>query len=160
MKLVIIIAVALLLLGGGGAGAYFYFKHPAEAATGAAGEVAKVEKDKKKDDKDAKPSSFVKLDPLVLPVVGNDGVTEVVSLVVAIEAPDDAAKAKVTYLAPKLRDVFIQDMYGVLTKDVVMKDGIIQVTLLKDRLRKLSVKVLGQDSVNDVLIQTVQQRAM
>lgn len=150
-----IAVVALLLLGGGGTGAYFYFKHPAEAATDATGKVKEAEK---KDEKEKTPSSFVQLDPLILPIIGKDGLTQTVSMVIVIETPTDETKKEVAYMAPRLKDAFIQDMYGALTKDTIMKDGVIQVGALKTRLHTIGVKVLGDEMVKDVLLQVVQQR--
>ena len=157
MKPILLALVAFILLGGGGAGAYFYFKQPAEAATGVIGEHAKAEKSRKHGE-DA--SSFVQLDPLILPVVGKDGLTQLVSLVIVIETPDEAGKQHVTYMAPKLKDAFIQDMYGALNHEDVMRGGIIEVTALKNRLQKVSERVMGEGVVNNVLLQVVQQRPM
>lgn len=159
MKTVLVAIVALILLGGGGAGAYFYFMKPAEAATGASGEHEKAEKSAKKKDAHAV-SSFVQLDPLILPIINKDGVTQVVSLVIVIETPDEAGKAQVTYMSPRLKDAFIQDMYGALSQDAMMRDGIIQVGALKSRLQKVSTHVMGDGVVNNVLLQVVQQRPM
>lgn len=158
MKLVIIAVVALLLIGGGGTGAYFYFQHPAEAATDATGDVKKVEKEKKGHGEEKEQSSFVQLDPLILPIIGKDGLTQTVSMVIVIETPSEETKKEVTYMAPRLKDAFIQDMYGSLAKDAIMKDGVIQVGALKSRLRSIGVKVLGDEMVTDVLLQVVQQR--
>ncbi len=165
MKILMISVVALLLLGGGGAGAYFYFKHPAEAASGAVGEHAEAEKTKHKKGSEhgeqAAVSQFVQLDPLILPIVGRDGLTQVVSMVVVIETPDEAGKAKIEYLSPRLKDAFIQDMYGALSDEEAMsQNGTIQVTALKNRLQKVSNKVLGDGMAKDVLLQVVQQRPM
>jgi len=153
-----IVVVALLILGGGGAGAYFYFQHPAEAATDATGDVKKVEKEKKGHGEEAAQSSFVQLDPLILPIIGKNGLTQTVSMVIVIETPTEESKKEVAYMAPRLKDAFIQDMYGSLSKDSIMKDGVIQVGELKTRLHSIGVKVLGEDMVTDVLLQVVQQR--
>ena len=153
-----IVVVALLIIGGGGAGAYFYFKHPAEAATDATGDVKKVEKEKKGHGEEKPASSFVQLDPLILPIIGKDGLTQTVSMVIVIETPTEESKKEVAYLAPRLKDAFIQDMYGSLSKDSIMKDGVIQVGALKTRLHSIGVKVLGEEMVTDVLLQVVQQR--
>lgn len=159
MKIVVIAVMALLILGGGGAGAYFYFKQPAEAATDPTAKTADADAEKKKKEKEkAEPTAFVQLDPLVLPVIGKDGLTETVSMVIVIETQSEATKAEVAHMAPKLKDAFIQDMYGSLTKDTVMKGGVIQVGALKSRLHGIGVKVLGEDMVKDVLLQVVQQR--
>lgn len=159
MKKIMIMLVALLLIGGGGAGAYFYFMKPAEAAQ-TEGEIdKKAEKKSAKKEKDDKAHvEFVELDPLILPIIDDSGVVQTVSLVIAIEvsAPENAGK--VNALAPRLKDAYIQEMYGVLNKHAALKGGIIQVNILKERLNEISAKVLGEDVVDDVLLQVVQQR--
>lgn len=162
MRLAIIAIVALLVIGGGGFGAYIYFAKPAEAAvTEAGGEVKKGEEHAKKGEEgghgEGGATEYVKFEPLILPIVDNEGLTQVVSLVVAIEVSSAEDKTTVTNLMPRLTDAFIQDMYGVLNGEA-MKGGIIQVGFLKDRLNKVSAKVLGGEIKSNVLLQVVQQR--
>jgi len=159
MKLLIIAAFALLLLGGGGAGAYFYFKQPAEASSGAAAEHAEGSKKKSDGHGGVAQSTFVQLSPLILPIIGKNGMTQTVSMVIVIETADPANQAQIEHLAPRLKDAFIQDMYGVLSQeDVAMKDGVIQVNTIKTRLHKISQKVLGEEVAKEVLLQVIQQR--
>ena len=101
---------------------------------------------------------YLELDPLILPIVDSKGVSQTVSLVIAIEVPSSSAKIKAENKAPKLKDAFIQDMYGVLNKHAALKGGVLQVDVLKKRLNRVSVEVLGEENVNDVLLQVVQQR--
>ena len=65
---------------------------------------------------------------------------------------------EVERLSPRLKDAFIQDMYGALNRKGSMENGVLQVSPIKERLNKISVKVLGKEKVNDVLLQIVQQR--
>lgn len=157
MKKMIILLVALLLLGGGGAGAYFYlFSNKAEAAVpeGEEHEKAAVAEG----EHGAPAFQFVEMDPLILPIVDNEGVSQVVSLVIALEVTDQATADEVKAMTPKLKDAFIQDMYGVLNKQAALKGGVIQVSQIKQRLNMISNKVLGEEKVHDVLLQVVQQR--
>jgi flagellar FliL protein len=165
MKMIIIAVGAILVLGGGGAGAYFYFSQTAEAAAGAeAGEHAEAKAEDAHASGDAgghgeeSHVEFVELDPLVLPIVDDSGVSQVVSVVVALEVADAAMAAEVEKMSPRLKDAFIQDMYGVLNRHAALKGGVIQVSLLKERLNKISTKVMGENKVKDVLLQVVQQR--
>lgn len=164
MKLAVIALVAVLLLGGGAAGAYFYFDKPAEASAGPVDEAAKAAHDAKSDEAAegaVKPvTQFVQLDPMILPIIGDTGIMQNVSLVVSIEVPDEASAAEVKRLSPRLKDAFIQDMYGALNRKSAMQNGVIQVNTIKQRLNNVSVKVLGKDKVNDVLLQIVQQRGV
>jgi len=155
MRVILIALGALIILGGGAAGAYFYFLKPAEAS---AVDTIDYEKEAKKKDKHNEHFEFVELDPLILPIVDKNGVSQTVSLVIALEVPDADAKAKIIKLTPRIKDAFIQDLYGVLNKHAALKGGVIQVDILKKRLNKVSAKVAGQDTVHDVLLQVIQQR--
>lgn len=159
MRTILIALVALIVLGGGGAGAYFYFMKSAEAAP----TEGEHDTAAKKADEHAKSGhnehyEFVELDPLILPIIDENGVSQTVSLVVAIEVADAQTASTVEGMAPRLKDAFIQDMYGVLNEHAALKGGVIQVSILKKRLNKISHKVLGDDVVQDVLLQVVQQR--
>jgi len=166
MRMIIIGVVALLLLGGG-AGAYFYFMQPAEASAGdgaESGDGGHGEEAKKEDHGGddghggGRGVQFVELDPLILPIIDNNGVNQVVSLVVALEVKDSWAAAKVEKMEPKLKDAYIQDMYGVLNEHAALKGGVIQVNKIKKRLNRITAEILGDDVVQDVLLQVVQQR--
>ena len=154
MRILMIAIGALIVLGGGAFGAYFYFFNPAEAS---------LTEDLNADDE--KESSYeplyyeyVQLDPLILPIVDENGVSQTVSMVIALEVDSSSTKSKIEAIEPRLKDAFIQDMYGVINKHAALKGGVLQVDILKKRLFRVSEKVVGEDKVNDVLLQVVQQR--
>jgi flagellar FliL protein len=129
---------------------------PAEASLS---EDLDEHKDAKKEDAHDNPHyEFVELDPLILPIVDQNGISQTVSLVIILEVPDAEAKHKVEAIAPRLKDAFIQDMYGALNRHAALKGGVLQVGTLKSRLNKVSDEVAGEDTVHDVLLQVVQQR--
>lgn len=112
------------------------------------------------DKKEAKSGEYVQLQPLILPVVGANGLSQTVSLVVAIQVDNSSDASKVESIAPRLQDAYIQDMYGVLSDEASLnKGGAIRVEILKDRLTTVSRNVAG-DIVEDVLLQVVQQRPL
>ena len=163
MKYVVILLIAILMLGAGGAAGYFAFQKQAVASLGA--ENAKALADKKAREKaeiafkeEAKKLQFVELDPIILPIIDAQGVSQVVTLVVSLEVDDKEKAEYVASLTPRLKDAFIQDMYGVLNRKASMDGGVVKVDKLKARLNRVSEKVLGQDRVNGVLLQVVNQR--
>ncbi|MAZ76415.1 MAG: flagellar basal body-associated FliL family protein [Micavibrio sp.] len=160
MKIFMVILVALLLAGGGAAGGYFFFKNSAVASAGPVNELAHADKMKREAEAkhEAKDLKFVKLDPLILPIIDNIGVTQVVTLVVVLEVNGSEAASKAEMYAPRLKDAFIQDMYGVLNRKASLEGGVIKVDQLKARLNRVTSKVLGDDQVNQVLLQVVQQK--
>ncbi len=156
MKVAVLALVAILVLGAGAAGTYFYFGKKAVASVGETGEHAEAKDVKKKEG--AGHLQFVEMDPLVLPIVDADGISQMVSLVIVLQVHDEKQKAEVTAQMPRIKDAYIQDMYGVLNKHVAVKDGVIQVSIIKEKLNAATVRVLGEDVVSDVLLQVVQQR--
>ena len=158
MKTIIFALVAILILGGGAAGAYFYFQKPAEASVGEAEKEPVKEADAHGDGHSM--GEFVQLDPLILPVIDETGVTQVVSIVVVLEVPDASAANDVKKYSPRLKDAYIQAMYGVLNKNAGLHNGVIQVGMLKERMHSISRKVMGEGKINDVLLQVVQQRPL
>lgn len=162
MKLAVIAVLAIVLLGGGAAGAYFYFDQPAVASGGPMDEAAKAAHEAKTaaaaEGAIVPLQEFVQMDALLLPVIGENGVTQTVSIVVSLEVPDAATAEEVKRLSPRLKDAFIQDLYGALNRKDSMDKGVLRVAPLKARLNRISTKVLGENKVNDVLLQVVHQR--
>lgn len=103
---------------------------------------------------------YMELKPLVLPVITESGVTQQVSLIVSLEVPF-GKKAEVEVYEPRLADAYLQDLYGALGDGKAMtRNNVIDVQAVKDRLTKVTQKVLKEDQVHDVLLQVLQQRRM
>ncbi|MCB9991325.1 MAG: flagellar basal body-associated FliL family protein [Rhodospirillales bacterium] len=160
MRLIVLALLAIVIFAGGGAGAYFYFKQPAEASIGDTDDhkAAKEAKHEKGDGHGGGGHEFVELDPLILPIVDSNGVSQIVSLVVVIEVDGGKNREKVQKLQPRLKDAYIQELYGVLNRHAALKGGVIQVGMIKAKLAEISDRVMGDDVVEDVLLQVVQQR--
>lgn len=101
---------------------------------------------------------YVKLDPLILPIIDQDGVYQVLSLAVVIEVGGVSDADKVKAKQPRLKDAYIQDMYGILNENAALKGGVVQVNMIKKRLNYLTNKIMGDDVETEVLLQVVQQR--
>jgi flagellar FliL protein len=159
MKKMINGLVGVLLLCGGGGGGYIYLKKTAEAASTEHNTVEEKHAKKKKGGHDEVAVEFVRLDPLILPIVNRSGLSQVVSIVVALEVKDKHDAEYVKNMQPRIKDAFIQEMYGVIHSPLGMQDGnVIKVSVLKSRLGRVGKQVLGDDIVQDVLLQVVQQR--
>jgi len=164
MKYITILLLAVVLIGAGGAGGYFFFQKQAIASLGEekAGAVeAKRARDKaaRLSEKEAKNLRFVEMEPIILPIIDADGVSQVVTLILSLEVTSDKDAEYVEMLKPRLKDAYLQNMYGVLNRKASMDDGgIIKVDELKERLNRVSKEVLGAKKVNSVLLQVVNQR--
>ena len=162
MKFMMMIVGALLMLAGGGAGAYFYFMQEAEASAPEGEEHEVAKKEEKKEEKGGHGGAFeyVELDPLILPIVDKNGVSQVVSMVIALEVDSPSTADRVKRMGPRLKDAYIQDLYGMLNEHAALKGGAIQVGYIKKRLNKISQEVVDSGDIHDVLLQVVQQRPL
>jgi phage head maturation protease len=61
---------------------------------------------------------------------------------------------------PILTDAFIHDVYGLWNHDAAYRDGVVHADVIKDRLRRSSRRILGDENVTDVLLQVVDQGPM
>jgi len=157
MKLILVIAAILLLAGAGGGGYYYFIYNDKAAEDGAEG------------DKQAhggvlsmfNQTQYVKLSPIYLPVLDEDGITQTVTIAITLAVPNDKAVEKVKHLEPRLHDAYIQNMYGMFNKKTIGKDGALPVKLIKERLNAISDEVVGDDDIiEEVLLQIVLQRAI
>ena len=163
MKYISILLMAIMLAGAGGAGGYFFFQKQAVASLGpenAEAVAAKMARDKKArlSEKEAKSLRFVEMEPIILPIIDSQGVSQVITLIVSLEVNSEDNEEYVTMLKPRLKDAYIHDMYGVLNQKASLEAGVIKVDQLKERLNNVANKVLGDKKVNNVLIQVVNQR--
>jgi flagellar FliL protein len=143
--------LALLLLAGGGAGAYFYMGK-SEASTGEKAAPAKAE-----GKEGAAAVTYIPMDTIILPVIGRDGISQTISMVVSLQVNDSSKVEAVKELLPRLADAYLSDMYGNLTQASAMQGGVIKVSQLKARLTQITQKVAGEGMVDGVLLQVLQQ---
>ena len=93
----------------------------------------------------------------VLPVIGRDGISQTISMVVSLQVNDSSKVEAVKELLPRLADAYLSDMYGNLTQASAMQGGVIKVSQLKARLTQITQKVAGEGMVDGVLLQVLQQ---
>lgn len=146
-KKILLTGVLALLLAGGGGGGYFMFVAGAKAEKAEAAE------------EDSPPSpplpelpkvTFFKLDPLNVPFTDASKPRRLM-LVVSLELRDADAKARVEHLLPRLRDAFLQDLYGRPLE--ARAGGQTDFDQIKSRLMARSEAVLGANVVTGVLVQ-------
>lgn len=105
-------------------------------------------------------SNFVELDPLILPIVDGGQVKQTVSLIISLEVANGSAADHVRALKPRLADAFIAEIYGILNDNDAPKKGLLDINALKARLLPIAKEIVGEDKVNAILLQTVQQRTL
>jgi flagellar basal body-associated protein FliL len=133
-----------------------------------ASEHGSEKKEEKKEEKHGEggggflsPSSttfYVRMNPMVLPVIGEKGVDEIVSVVLALEVKDQRTVETVNGMLPKLNDAYVRALYGHIDHSVYRSGRFLDMEKIKSRLMQVTNDLLGKDVVQDVLIQGVNQR--
>lgn len=143
MKRLLIILVLVLLLAGGGGGAWWFMNQGTEQAE------APVEA--------APKPNFVKIDPIILPLIEQNNVTRFVTVVITLEMPVDDAILKVGLVKPRLMDALFTELHSLFSMRMVREQGP-DSPLVKQRVKLVSERILGAGTVDAVLVQGVSQQ--
>jgi len=102
---------------------------------------------------------YIRLNPMVLPVINEYGVTEIVSMLIALEVSDQRAIESVNGMIPRLNDAIVRALYGQIDKSIYRNGRFLDLNKLKTKLEVVTDKTFGKGFVKNVLIQGVNQRA-
>lgn len=167
MKKVLIFVGIILVLGGVTGGVLWVMKLPpfdvsdgSESSAGAENAEAPTTDGKKKSGSllGRNAPVFYPLDPLVIPIFGDDGVSATVQVQVKLEVVGEENRAIVRRLKTKLSDALLRDLYGFLPR-LIKSQGRLDVTILKQRMQMVVSRTVGPDVINDVLVQSVSDQA-
>ncbi|MAY99152.1 MAG: flagellar basal body-associated FliL family protein [Micavibrio sp.] len=153
MRLIFILLMGVVILAGAGIG-YFMFLDESVAGYSEPGEDSHAQVA----EEDPMALQYVELDALILPIINDNGVSQTISVVVTIEVDSQEKFDLVEHVKPRLADAFLRDMYGALSRQATLHGGVVKVDALKNRLKRVSKKVMGEEVVNDVLLQLVHQK--
>jgi len=103
-------------------------------------------------------SYYLKLDPMIMPVLGKNNVQEVVSMIVALQISEEKNVAQVAHLIPKIKDAYMNALYGNLNKATYRNGQFLDVTKLKNKLVLVTQGFADKKVIQDVLIQGISQR--
>ena len=142
MKLAIVVIVLLAAVGG--AGAWWYMGQ----APSSADPVVATEAD---------PPQFVKVDPIVIPLIRQGEVTKFVTVVVTLEMTLDDAAIRVEGIKRRLVDALFTELHSLFSMRMVQEKGA-DTQIIKDRVLVVANRVLGEGSVRSVLIQGIAQQ--
>ena len=103
------------------------------------------------------PTAFLRMDPVIVPVIGARKVEQFVTVVVTLEVI--AEKAPVVQAnQPRLSDAFLTALYGALDDKTVLSNAVVNIGAVKAKLKETAGRTVGEGLVTDVLVQVVMQR--
>lgn len=148
MRIAVVLIVFLLLAGGGGGWWYYTNYMSQEAEMEVATEAAEAEI----------AYEYVELTPVHLPMIDKQGVQQMISLVIVLEVDDKETANRIKKKEPKLVNAYLTHMYGNMNNKRIVRDGVLQVEAVRQRMDKITRIILEDEEVHDVLVQMVNQR--
>jgi flagellar basal body-associated protein FliL len=97
-------------------------------------------------------TQYINLDPFTVPFLGPQGPDGQMNLVVALELADADRRAEVMKQVPRIRAAIYESLFASLTTKTRSRE-IPSDAKLKRVIRKATERVLGPESLTDVLIQ-------
>ncbi len=147
----------------------------ASSGGGTSAEAGKAEgKDGKKDEKKKSPGGedeilggkfegdpvYVRMKPMVLPVIAENGAQQLVTIQVDLQVKDMATADGLYSSMPRLRDSVTSALYGGFGDGSLLYGHTLNLEAIKDRVSSVVKKLSGEDSLKEVLIQGVAQRML
>ncbi|MCH8001618.1 MAG: hypothetical protein IIA34_08185 [Proteobacteria bacterium] len=150
MKKLAILLVLLLLLGGaGGAGWWFFLREQPEAGSAEAVEEESL----------IRATRVLRLDPIILPVIREGQVMLHVTVVVVIELVKAVPLTELRVFSQPLRDTMLSELHGMYAIRYVQERGY-DLPMVRERLSEAAERVLGAGSVNRVMLEDLNKRAL
>ena len=156
MKIVIIVVALIILLGGAGAGACFMglLDEPLGLTEHVEGEEEDTAGEGSGEGSDAEQVAealFVQFEPISAPVISKGRVEYQILVTLSLQVSDIGAKNDVQAVLPRLRDAMHTELF---TSPVKRDDetGAIDLSDLKRRVLSLTLSMIDNDGIEDVLV--------
>jgi hypothetical protein len=102
---------------------------------------------------------YVTLAPVLLSVIRHDDVHKLVTLMITLELGQPGQRTEVELQMPRLRDAYISDLQRLLSLGIY-DNRPIDLVLIKKRLLAISQRMMGKDTIRDVLILNAMERGI
>jgi hypothetical protein len=148
MKKLAVLLVLLLLLGAGaGAGWWFFLRAQPdpESPQAAAAESLILA------------TRFIRVDPIVVPVIREGQVTLHVTAVVVVELIDPIPLEDLRKFSRRLRDTFLSELHGIYAIRYVQERGY-DLPVIRERLGLAAERVLGAGTVKAISLEDINRR--
>ncbi|MDD4615546.1 MAG: hypothetical protein PHW76_00265 [Alphaproteobacteria bacterium] len=131
-----------------------------------AAEESKGKKNEKKEDEEVSGGRFegdpiyVHIKPLILPVINDDGVEQIVSLVLDVHVKDTETADLLRKDMPRVVDALLRHLYGSLDTGALSKGKLVNIGKLKKNAILAISEIVPRHQIVDVLVQGVSQRML
>jgi flagellar FliL protein len=102
---------------------------------------------------------YVHIAPMVLPVISDQGVEQLITILIDVEVRDFDVADNMHSNMPRVMDALMRSLYGGLGQGSLRNGKLVDVTKVKARATAALNEVIG-DGIREVLIQGVAQRML
>lgn len=110
--------------------------------------------------KGAEMGPFVRLQPMVLPLVTENGAEQIITFLIVIQVKDSDAIRNIQEQMPRVQDAIFRVLYSGLSDGSLRRGNSVNLTRIKSRIINALGRVIDKNGVADILIQAVGQRAL
>ena len=103
---------------------------------------------------------YVHLAPLILPVINENGVEQIVTIILDIQVKDFDTAEKLHANMPRVMDSLMRNLYGGLGQGALRNGKLVNVGKVKSKAVAAVSEIVDQDKIQDVLVQGVSQRML
>ncbi|MBC8338792.1 MAG: hypothetical protein ISR51_03615 [Rhodospirillales bacterium] len=145
-KLILLIALFLMLVGGTIGLLKFLEAGPFKPKKGSIKKV--IEKEI------ADTTVFIDMEPLAIPIFQGNRVAATVQIQVKLETNNEEKAKRIKDMLPVITDAFVRDLHSFLPR-LLRAEERIDVLIIKQRLKLISDKTAGKDTISNVLVQSI-----
>lgn len=103
---------------------------------------------------------YVHIAPVVLPVITDNGVEQLVTIVFDVQVKDFDTADDMHANMPRIMDALMRALYGGLGQGALRNGKLANVNKVKNKAIEAVGEVVGSDKIIDVLVQGVSQRML
>lgn len=103
---------------------------------------------------------YVHLPPMTLPILGNTGPEQLVTVQITVQVRDMDAADSIHTNMPRVMDALVQSLYGGLGSGNLRNGRLVDISKVKNKAMLALQNVQGNDSIKDVLIVNMSQRLL
>jgi hypothetical protein len=140
--------------------------HAADAAPAKSGDSGKADSGKSKGGDDVTGGRFVgdpvfvHVPPIVLPIIGDNGVEQLVNIVLIVQVKDVDVASDLHNNMPRVMDSLLRHLYGELGEGSLRDGKLVSVVRVKHKAVSAVSEIIGAENIIDVLVQGVSQRVL
>ena len=103
---------------------------------------------------------YVHIAPMVMPVISDQGVEQLVTIIIDVEVKDFDVADNMHTNMPRVNDALMRALYGGFGQGSLRNGKLVDVNRVKVKATAALNEIIGNDGIRDVLVQGIAQRML